>query len=114
MFKSSRIAAVLLVLAIPGLALAQPLPDPTERTSMQRVATGNAVSTSWVLESTLVSADRRVAVINGNVVTVGDRVDGARVVEIGPFAVRLRTGDGNVVLTLTDNDPKRVDAGGQE
>ena len=46
----------------------------------------------WVLTSTLVSGQRRTAVVNDRVVARGDRINGARVVSIEPSAVRLRVG----------------------
>lgn len=44
---------------------------------------------SWQVESIIVSPTRRLAVINGRVVGVGDRVNGAKVTEILPYEVRL-------------------------
>jgi len=54
----------------------------------------------WVLSSTLVSAQRRTAVINDRVVAVGDHVNGARVVSIQPSAVRLRMGRREISLMM--------------
>jgi hypothetical protein len=103
-----------MLLLAPAIAHAQPLPDPTERTAMQRTGGNATTRTAWVLQSTLIAEDRRVAVINGETVTVGDRVQGAVVLGIEPFAVRLRAADGIVVITLTDGDPKQVASGGTE
>ncbi|HEX7047114.1 MAG TPA: hypothetical protein VF275_06055 [Gammaproteobacteria bacterium] len=44
---------------------------------------------SWHVESIIVSPGRRLAVINGRVVGVNDRINAARVVEILPYEVRL-------------------------
>lgn len=107
---SGPLAAICLVLAPP--ATAQPLPDPTERTSIARPAVATRVPVPWVLQSTLIAEDRRIAVINGRTVTVGDEVEGARITRIEPYAVRLRTTSGIVELTLTDGDPKRAAGGG--
>jgi MSHA biogenesis protein MshK len=90
----------------------QSLPDPTERTSMGGTRDTSTGVTRWVLESTLVSADRRIAVINGESLMVGDRIGGARVTRIEPFSVRLRTAEGTIELNLTDSDPKTVAGGG--
>lgn len=46
----------------------------------------------WRVNSILISEDRRLAVVNGRSVRVGDRVGPASVVEILPYAVRLRHG----------------------
>ncbi len=100
------------MLALPTAVLAQQLPDPTERTSMTGPRGASAGSTNWVLQSTLISDDRRIAVINGEALMVGDRINGARVLEIDTYAVRIRTANGTLELKLTDNDPKRVVGGG--
>lgn len=108
------LAACLALLALPTLAVAQNLPDPTQRTSIRRATTATAPApTRWVLQSTLVAEDRRVTVINGRTVAVGGTVDGARVTDIQPYAVRLRTTDGPLEITMTGADPKRATGGGR-
>lgn len=44
---------------------------------------------SWVVESIIVSPERKLATINGRVVGINEWVGGARVVEILPYEVRL-------------------------
>ncbi len=102
--------SVLLMVASPVLA-AQALPDPTQRTSIQRPQSARVSAPKWILQSTLVASDRRVAVINGETVTVGGAVRGARVLAIDPYSVRLQTSSGAIVLTLTGDDPKRASGG---
>lgn len=99
-----------LLIASPALN-AQSLPDPTERTSIHRPQTARATAPKWILHSTLVASDRRVAVINGETVTVGGAVGGARVLAINPYSVRLQTTSGAIELTLTGDDPKRASGG---
>lgn len=107
--------ALILFVAFAATATAQQLPDPTERTAMSGPRSTGGASSPWVLQSTLVSEHRRVAVINGEAVEPGDTVAGAQVLEIDAYTVRLRTAAGaTVVLTLTDDDPKRVAGGGTE
>ena len=60
----------------------------------------------WVLTSTLVSAQRRTAVVNDKVVARGDRINGARVISIEPSAVRLRVGRRDVTLMMLKKDVK--------
>ncbi|MEX0899238.1 MAG: hypothetical protein WD081_00955 [Gammaproteobacteria bacterium] len=110
MFK--RLCVAIVLTAAPPLVAAQTLPDPTERTSMARAATAQSTPTQWTLQSTLIAADRRVAVINGETVTVGSTINGARVLEINPYGVRLRTAGGAIELKLTGADPKRAAGGG--
>lgn len=107
-----KLCAAIALAAFPTFVAAQPLPDPTERTSMVRAATAHSAPTRWTLQSTLIAADRRVAVINGETVTIGSTINGARVLEINPYGVRLHTAGGAIELTLTGTDPKRAAGGG--
>ncbi len=54
----------------------------------------------WVLSSTLVSELRRVAVINGRLVGVGDSILGARVIGIGARSARLHYAGQELLLQL--------------
>lgn len=49
-----------------------------------------------VLGTILYSSERRLAIIDGHIVGLGDEVRGARVVEIGPASVLLRDGEGRL------------------
>lgn len=110
---SRVLCAAILLLAVPTFVQAQALADPTKRTSVRRASTSVPAPTRWTLQSTLVAADRRVAVIDGQTVGVGDTVRGARVLQITPYAVRLQTADGTIELTMTTgDDPKRAAHGG--
>jgi hypothetical protein len=62
----------------------------------------------WVLSSTLVSPERRAAVINDRIVSLGDHVAGATVVKIEPSKVRLRSGGRDVTLVLLKNNVKTL------
>ncbi len=109
----SAVVTAALFACLPIAADAQSLPDPTEPTSTASVrGPGPAKPVAWILESTLVAEDRRIATINGSTLMVGDTVAGARVLEIEPFAVRLRTADGIIELSLSDDDPKLHSKGG--
>jgi len=77
------------------------LADPT-RPSFGRASAadeGRGVG-GLVLQSVLVSPERRIAVINGTRVTVGGRVGNALVTEIEPYAVTLQRESGLLRLTL--------------
>lgn len=52
------------------------------------------------LQSTIVSAERRLAVIDGKRVGIGDKIGGASVVEIGPYHVVLKRGMERSTLKL--------------
>lgn len=81
---------VLFALLAGAHAAAGELEDPT-RPSYLPAESAEAVvrAPAWRVESIIVSPGRRLAVINGRVVGVNDRIDAARVVEILPYEVRL-------------------------
>lgn len=60
------------------------------------------------LGSTLISDNRRVAVVNGKVVSVGDRVGSAKVVTIDSTQVVLKKGNRNIRLALDVQKIHRV------
>ena len=77
-------------LAFPGgAAWASELSDPTRPTPLHGERRAAPQQPTWTLNSTLVSEDRRVAIINGRAVGVGDQINGARVVRVEQGAVWL-------------------------
>jgi MSHA biogenesis protein MshK len=64
------------------------------------------------LQSTLISGDRRSAVINGRSVHVGSTIEGAQVVAIGRTQVRLRDNAGVFTLRLPSAGIRRRVNGG--
>ncbi|OEU62116.1 MAG: hypothetical protein BA870_03075 [Desulfuromonadales bacterium C00003094] len=98
-----------MVLLIGGLlvlpasrASAASLPDPTRppQRFLAPAASGPVVADSWQLGSILIAPQRRVAVINGRPLSVGDQVSGAKVLTIEPGQVRLRRGNREIMLDL--------------
>ena len=86
-----------------GVAPAQGLVDPTRppQAAEGGAASGaDAAAPSTQLQSVLISSGRRVAVINGKPVAVGERYGEARVARITETEVVLRTGDQIEVLKL--------------
>jgi MSHA biogenesis protein MshK len=76
------------------------LVDPTRPALGVGAVSAPADGGALTLQSTLISPRRRVAVINGRSYTVGERVDGARILAIEPYAVRLDTAQGGRTLRL--------------
>lgn len=93
--------------AAPAMAT---LEDPTRPPNASAVATNPVVKRTsaprWVLSSTLISPQRRSAVINSRVVSRGDRVAGATVVEIRPSRVRLRYQGRDITLAMLNKNIK--------
>lgn len=71
---------------------------------MDFVVTGNAYSVARpvgpVLQSTLVSPQRKSAVISGRSVKIGDTFEGALITDITPYEVRLSKGGTQTSLRL--------------
>ena len=98
----------LLVLLMPaGRVRAASLPDPTRppQRFVASAASGSVVADNWQLGSILIAPQRRVAVINGRPLSVGDQVSGAKVMTIEPGQVRLRRGSRDIVLDLLSVRP---------
>jgi MSHA biogenesis protein MshK len=98
-------AWVLTVALLAGAAWGQAVPDPTRPPAQMLRPTANAQANAKPqLQSILVGrapGGRRVAVIDGNTVRIGDVVGGARVVGITQAQVVLRRGARQEILTLS-------------
>lgn len=105
-------SSVLLILYMsysPLTVCASELIDPTRPATRLETSSPTRVAAprSWTLESTLVAADRRVAVINGKLVSEGESVDGARVVEIRNLDVLIQTASRRMTLQLLPDIVKK-------
>jgi len=89
-------------LALSGLqsAAAEDLVDPTRPPTGFGQSSFDAVPVGPVLQSILISPSRRVAIISGKTLKVGDKFGDAQVVAISENDVVLRTGKGQQVLKL--------------
>ena len=76
------------------------MPDPTRPNGWQDGG-GSTAKQGLILQGTTVSASRRIAVINGQRLAVGDHVQGATLVEVQPFQVRLQRDGRDITLRLT-------------
>lgn len=89
----------LLLLAASTGAQAQGLIDPTR--PFNAAATDHPeAAPSTQLQSVLIAAGRRVAVVNGEVVRLGGRLGDATVVKIEPTAITLRRGSDIEILKM--------------
>mgnify|MGYP006358078315 FL=1 len=98
-----------LVLATPLWAgdLLDGLADPT-RPSFRGAATAGVSRGGLVLQSTLVSPERSVAVISGQSLSVGGRIGGAEVLAIRPYEVVLsRAGKHSTLRMLPKSDVEK-------
>ena len=89
----------LLLLAASAGAQAQGFTDPT-RPFNAAVGDHPEAAPSTQLQSVLIAAGRRVAVVNGEVVRLGGRIGDATVVKIEPTAITLRRGGEIEILKM--------------
>lgn len=93
--------AVLIVSCVMTTAGAQPLTDPTRPPGALADAADMAgVSTGPVLQSVMLSPDRKVAVISGEMVVLGGRYGAARLVRLTESEAVLKNGSETTVLNL--------------
>jgi hypothetical protein len=99
---TSLVAPALWLLVVSAGVGADTVRDPTvpPRLTPPAAQTPAQVRGDYVLQSTRVSGDLRSAVINGQVVTPGERVDGALVLALDIAEARLRDGLGEFTLRL--------------
>lgn len=103
-------AALLLCVDICSSAAgSEALPDPTRPVvlSGERVPSADKPKL-WQLTSTLISPQRRVAVINGQVVQVGQAINGAKLLAVEPGSALLSRAGHKIKLKLIANPVKRV------
>lgn len=95
---------------ISSLATAASLPDPTRPPAALYAVgenTGDDAPSAPALQSVLIGPGRRVAVINGQTVKVGDTVGDAQLVKISEGEVMLRSGKELRILKLFPELEKR-------
>ena len=108
MFRLTLITLILWMLTLVIMPSKASMNDPTRPPAFNvTTVTKKAVDPRWVLSSTLVSREHRNAVINNRVVSLGDVVSGARVVEIEPMRVVLNRNGQQIVLMLLEKNIKQ-------
>ena len=98
-----RVSVVLAVFCagVASAAVAQTLRDPTRPPAAgANLVAGKMQATGWILQSVLISPERRYAIINGEVVAFGGLIAGAELISIAAERVTLRTREGLRVVYL--------------
>jgi MSHA biogenesis protein MshK len=108
--KKAAYALFCLTIFWHGNGFCEQLSDPTRPPGTQIAAkrAGTKAAPRWILSSTLIAPTRRLAIINGKTVTVGEKVGGAEVMRIEPARVSLQEGGKQLVLKLAPRDYKRM------
>ncbi len=88
-----------LSLSIQAQTVNDPMRPPGQYSSLSQ-SNGQTVKPAFDLQSTIVSPTKRLAVIDGQRLRIGDVVGQAKIVSITPGIVRLRGSNGDTVLRL--------------
>lgn len=96
------ILAALVWVVTASTAIAQALRDPTRPplAAGAKAATARIDQAGWILQSVLISPERRYAIINGEVVQLGGSIAGAELVAVAEGRVTLRTREGLRIVHL--------------
>lgn len=109
--KMSIYLLMLMTVICHSVATAEVLDDPTRPPNQRLPGTslgGTKAAPVWILSQTLISPARRVAIINGKRVQIGERIGGAQVIAIEPARVALRKKNRDILLELLPKDFKRI------
>ena len=99
--RYAPILAALLCAAAALTAAAQTLRDPTRPPAASaKGAAGRMEQPGWILQSVLISPERRYAIINGEVVALGGSIAGAELIAVAAERVTLRTREGLRIVHL--------------
>lgn len=94
---------VLIAVIVLSPIMAHAFSDPTQPADFVRARSSRAAPNdppAPVLQSTLVSPERRLAVISGKRLRIGDRFNGAVITEISQYQVRMKKGGRVTTLRL--------------
>ena len=100
--RHSATLAVLICVVTASTAAAQALRDPTRPppVASAKGAPARIEQPGWILQSVLISPERRYAIINGEVVQLGGSIEGAELVAVAEERVTLRTREGLRIVHL--------------
>ncbi len=109
--KKNQVAIIAITALLAVMPLQAALKDPTRpptATTTVSVPPKKAQRPRWMLTSTLISAQRRTAVINDTVVSRGDRINGAKIMSIQPSAVQLHVNGRDITLMMLKKNIKSL------
>jgi hypothetical protein len=96
-------AFILMSLLLSSIGYAE-LKDPTRPLGF--ITSSTAVITTWQLDAIIIADDRKTAIINGQAVSLGEKIGENRLVSIEPNSVQLEGIDGKITLFLLDSSLK--------
>ena len=105
--RMSRLLVCMTAVLLVPAAQSAPFADPTRPPDYAPADAAPGVSGGSRLESVLIAPDRRIAVIGGQQVRLGEKFRDGRVVRITESEVVIRTADGTQTLKLFPEVEKR-------
>ncbi|OUR72048.1 hypothetical protein A9Q92_07735 [Methylophaga sp. 42_8_T64] len=107
MHTVNQLLLSLVLATIANTTLAEPLIDPT-MPAHYKAASGvradsvvvDSIAPSWILNSTLISPQHKIAIINNRQLIVGEEIDGAVIKEISHQNVKLQYQEQLITLDL--------------
>ena len=108
--RMSRILLCAMSLLAPSAVQSAPFADPTRPPNAVESGSGTLATAGPRLESVLIAPDRRVAVISGQQVRLGEKFGDGRVVRITASEVVIRNGEATETLKLFPEAEKRLRA----
>jgi MSHA biogenesis protein MshK len=117
-----RMLLTTMILCVPQIAMAEPLPDPT-LPSIDLKSTAEVVAVETVpqgLQSIIISPKYRAAIISGETVRLGDKTGDSTLVEVRESSVVLQNAQGRRVVELFPkvsikiNEATQQESGAQE
>jgi type II secretory pathway component PulC len=99
-----NLGVVVLMLTATSVCLGESLRDPTRPYKASAVTT--TTSPRFVVNAIIVSADRRVAIVNGRRVGIGGSIDGATVISIDKDELVLTKDGRRITARLHDGGPR--------
>ncbi|MGH8807222.1 MAG: MSHA biogenesis protein MshK [Noviherbaspirillum sp.] len=106
---AGRLAVFMLFHMVASVVMATDVADPTRPPAIfGNAGEGEAANSAPVLQSVIISPGRRLAIINGKTVKVGDKYGDAQVVKITESDAVLRTGKDLQTLKLFPTIEKKI------
>jgi MSHA biogenesis protein MshK len=104
LMRYTALLLMVIFMAAASTAFAQALRDPTRPPiASKRDITEAPEQSGWILQSVLISPERRYAIINGEIVPLGGSVAGAELIAVAAERVTLRTPEGLRIVQLFPN-----------
>jgi hypothetical protein len=91
---------VLMGLLLSAVAFAE-LRDPTR--PPDNIANNTVLVTTLQLDAIIIAKDRKIAIINGQSLQIGEKINGNQLINIDPNSVQLENTSGKITLFLLDD-----------